>query len=383
MALPPIPSRKGWSFFATKLNGDGTETELAVDLPLTSPTITEELAAPSAFTARVSPEIQSLKTAAGGPLFSPYSTAIYVEHDGAIRYGFLLRTVEMDNDELRLSGSGFASYLDGLPWTNSVQKFYDTDPLSIVRRVWDYVQSHPRGNLGVTLTPATLTTPARVGVKKAAAATQEAQDEPVLLANYATHNLGEVVDGLLEAGSVDYVERHYRRPDGTIAHELALAHPRMGSRRTDIRFEIGENVVTVPPVDMDYTDYATEVVVLGAGEGDKMIRGHAVNPSPGDGLRRVAVYPAKHIGRTATALSVAASRAKQLQRGILTVEELKVHGHPNAPLFSWGVGDEVRLTGDAGWAGHIDMFVRILSTTFNPTDHANAATLRVTPAGRT
>lgn len=386
--LPTEPKRRGWSFFATRLHGDGTETVLAVDLPLTSPTLVDELSGPDTFTAVVAPEIQSLKTDGGGPLFSPYSTAIYVEYDGIIRHGTILTSVAPNDSELSISGIGFSGYLEGLPWTNSIKKLYDADPAEIVRTLWKYAQMHPRGNIGLELTPSTLSTKVRLGVrvaevKKGDNVITEAQDEPVLLANYATHNMGQLMDEVLAAGSIDYTERHTRQPNGTIRHELLMAHPRLGTRRTDIRFVIGENVVPLPAMDLDFTDFATEVLVIGAGEGDKMIRGHAYNPDPGEGIRRVAVQMAKHIGRTATALSSAASRAKALQRGTMSVNEITVYDHPNAPLLSWTVGDEVRLTGDAGWAGHIDMFVRVLSSSYSPTNHAASATLRVAPAGRT
>lgn len=358
-------------YFANRLNGDGTETEVAYDLPFGNVTITDSLSAPDLIDATLDPELPEFRG-----VLVPWSTALYAEQDGVIRHGSIVTGLHTTNDgaNLKVTSQGFANYPHGMPWTNSTLKYYQKDPAEVIRLIWERLQSHPRGNLGVTLSQ-DVTTPVRVGKKTAT------EDEPLLLANYATLNLGGLIDELLEAGSLDYREEHAWRSDGTISHFIRLAYPRMGVRRTDISFDIGVNCLVVPDVDIDADDYASEVLLLGAGEGDKMIRAHAYNQAA-TRLRRVHVRTAKHIGRLPTAQAAAQAQAKIMNTFASDVSTVNIVDHPNAPLFSWNVGDEVRLTGDAGWAGELDMWVRILATTYAPEANYAGASLTVARADR-
>ena len=117
-------------------------------------------------------------------------------------------------------------------------------------------------------------------------------------------------------------------------------------------------------------------------EGDKMVRAHAYVPAPSR-LRRVAVEQGKHIGRADTARTVAANRARLKNTFATDVAEVRVFDHPLAPLHSWQPGDELRLVGDAGWAGELDQWVRVMSTTYEPDAFEAGATLTVTRADRT
>lgn len=377
-----------WRYFATRLNGDGTETLLASDMPLSGVTITDALSQPDSIDFDVEPEIPELKTANGSPLFLPWSTAVYAEKDGKIRHGSIVSNLSTsaNGSSLKVTSRGFANYPQGMPWTNSTKKLYQVDPADMVRLIWSTLQTHPRGNLGVRLST-DVKTPVRVGAKAAALTdtmgqeVDAAKDEPLLFANYATTDLGKMVDELLEAGSIDYREEHSWRPDGTIDHFIRLAYPRMGVRRTDIAFNTEANCQVVPEVDIDADDYASECLLLCAGEGDKMVRSHAYN-TQASRLRRVNVKLAKHIGRQATANTAAVARAKLMNTFNTDVQQIQVYDHPNAPLFSWNTGDEVRLTGFAGWGGTLDMWVRVLATSYNPDSNAAGATLTVVRADR-
>lgn len=377
-----------WRYFATRLNGDGTETEVASDIPASDVSVTDALSQPDSIEFNVKPEMEELKAADGSPLFLPWSTAIYAEKDGAIRHGSIVTNLSTasNGSDLKVITRGFSSYPQGMPWTSSTKKLYQVDPADVVRTIWATLQAHPRGNLGIRLST-DVRTPVRVGVKTAALTDTagnvqtEAADEPVLLANYATTDLGKMIDELLEAGSIDYREEHRWTPDGRIDHFIRLAYPRMGVRRDDITFDVGVNCTTVPDVDIDADDYASECLLLGAGEGDKMIRAHAYNTNAAR-LRRVKVVQAKHIGRQATANTSAASRAKLMNVFNTDIKEVRVFDHPNAPLFSWNPGDEVRLQGFGGWAGTLDMWVRIMATTYSPDEFQAGAVLSVVRADR-
>lgn len=375
----------GWSFFAMTLHGDGTETLAAADLPLTSPSVTTALSGTDEIGFDLTPEIARLKRPDGRPLMRSRSTAVYAVLDGLIRCGGMVRSGTAQGHVLRVACHGFVSYLDGLPWTNSTKKLYGADPADVVRMVWAYGQMHPLGNLGVNVS-ADVKTPARVGVRVAEVKnakgdiTTEGVDEPVLLANYATHDLSETFMEMLDVGSLDYRETHTLTGD-TVRHDLVLGYPRLGRRRTDIQFKLGVNVAEQPSFEFDDDDYASEVLVVGAGEGDKMLRAHAyVNGA--DRIRRVQVIPEKGIGRLATIQAAAAKYARWLNLEDGDVDELVIVPHPLAPVGSWENGDEIFLSGDALWAGQVAQWVRVLATTYTPGEHPGA-TVKVVRADKT
>ena len=369
--VPPVPRytplTRGWTYLATTVHGDGTETLLATSLPLTGVTLTDPISAAPEISFDLTPEIMRLQRPDGTPLIRARSTAIYAILDGVIRAGGIVATIAAEGPQLKITAPGFVSLIDNEPWTNTTMRFIGADPAAVIRTIWTYWQSHPRANIALQL-PTGLTTGAKVGT----------HEEPVLLANYATSDLGEVFHDMLEAGSIDYRERH-QLEDGTITHRLDMGAPRLGRRRSDIQFRIGTNTL-VPGVGFDTDRYASEVLVLGAGEGDKMIRAHAYAP-PTDRLRRCKVIPSKGIGRTPTAQLFAAKWAKNYAGDERDVTELTVVDTPTAPLFSWEPGDEVWLSGDSMWGGHLGMWVRVLSTTYTP-DRAHTAALKIARADK-
>lgn len=359
----------GWRFFASTLNGDGTETPLAESLPLTGVQVVDPVSAAPEVVFNLTPEVRRLQRPDGSPLIRARSTMVYAELDGVIRGAGVVASTSAAGHELQVTCRGLSSLIDGEPWTNTTIRYVGADPADVARTIWRYWQSHPRADVALEL-PDDVHTTGRVGTA----------EEPVLLANYATADLGEVFFDMLESGPMDFRERHTWEPDGTISHRLVLGSPRLGRRRTDLSFHVGANVVEVPTVGFDQERYASEVLVLGAGEGDKMIRAHARNAAA-DRLRRCKVIPAKAIGRTPTAQLYAAKWVRNYAGDERDVDELVVADHPVAPLFSWDPGDEVWLSGDSMWGGQLGMWVRVLSTTVSP-DRSSTAVLRVARADR-
>lgn len=371
----------GWRFWATRANGDGTETPLAASLPLSDVTITTAVSNPTSITFRARPEIPHMITKDGRPIFEPWSTIVYAETDGLVRAAGIVAEVEANGHDLSVECVGFSAVLNGQPWTEQAARFTDADPGRLIALIWERWQAQPAGNVGLDVP--TVVTPARVGkyvpaTKDKDGQTVEAVDERFALTQWDTHDLGDTFGDLLQVGSIDYRE-HHEIIDGRPRHRLIMAHPRLGRRRRDLRFVPGVNV-DVPPVSLSMEDYASEVLLLGAGEGEKMVTGHATAPTTR--LRRVAIQMGKHIGRKATAETMAARRARQLSATPQDVETLRVFGHPNAPLMSWDDGDEVQLVGHAGWAGPIDVWVRILETEFSPTGDTDTCTVKVALAGK-
>lgn len=453
-------------YFATRLNGDGTETLIADYLPLSGVSWTKEVSGVNSFTASITPEMMSLKAPDGSHVLLPWSTAIYAEDEeaGVIRHGTLLKSARAKGADLSLTGVGFMAYLDGMPWTDAPQKLYNADPAEVIALIWRTVQKHPGGNIGMsvdtldvkaavgtrtyttnkppeptsstkttTTTAATITTTTAVKweyfkdrnvqtttttkatknkktgkttttktvTTKTAYATKRVvtlvqtydgtgkltgsktttttlaasakvtllttsvdNDEPFVLAGYATADLGQTVTDLIAAGSIDYREHHYWDGD-KIAHRLELGYPRLGKRLTSLVFDTRVNCLEVPEVEIDADDYASHILVLGAGEGDKMVRGQAEMAAP-PRLRRVKTIERKGIGRTATAQTAAQSYLKLYNTFPTDVASLIVKDSDLAPYGSWDVGDEVILRGPTGWGGELNQYVRILSETYDP-----------------
>ena len=151
----------------------------------------------------------ALKTRDGRPVFLPWATAVYAESDGVIRHGSIVTRLSTGDSgsSLTVESTGFSAYPKGMPWTNTTKKLYQWDPADVIRLIWDYLQSHPLGNLGMRLNGTKST--AKVGVKTPEVknakgeVTTQAVDEPILLANYATTDLGALIDELAEAGALD------------------------------------------------------------------------------------------------------------------------------------------------------------------------------------
>lgn len=95
----------------------------------------------------------------------PGTTLIYAERDGQLCWGGLIWRCEPNGPEYRIEAAGWPSYLnkrhdlDGE--LGGRGPYVYTDPCRIIRDVWDYAESVPDGNLGVTVD--TITSPAKVG----------------------------------------------------------------------------------------------------------------------------------------------------------------------------------------------------------------------------
>lgn len=620
-----------WRYFAARLNGDGTESPLDNDLPLSGVTLTWTLSGPDALQATITPEMRRLKGADGLPLFLPWSTAIYAEIDGIIRHGTILESLKPVGSSLSLTGVGFTGYPKDLPYTGE-RSSVGVDPMNEARHIWAHIQAARSGNLGVVVDDAT--SPVRIGtvatdVEFTTGGGEDVAFEagPYVLAWFQTDDLGAELDELAKGTPFDYrmehdytttasesvpasisvgsynlrgydkatfVSRipdlvaamaghsiiglqeanesyqvsyqgstvneleaivaalgggwaslpagtgygvgivydtavyrvlnhrvyplgdsralnlaeleelatgarfhfgntHFAHNDGALrtsqakqviaiirdlqwcvltgdfnnyatfadsprqlfnnaglrglrerrtdivnagydskrdtitspwplngqwldevfttalvevtagrltpadgsdhamlsadltlaqtavqrarflSHFLRLGYPTLGRRLDDLRFVIGENVAEIPAVDFEGDDYADEVMVLGAGEGRKMIRATAVKPS--GRLRRVAVVADKS-QRSAASATSAASAEVAYRVGLPDVSDIAVRDHPHAPIGSWTVGDEIFLEGEAGWAGDIGLWVRIIEYSISP-DTSDTARLTV------
>lgn len=364
-----------WRYFATRLHGDGTEETLDPDLPLTDVALTDALSGPGGLSASISPEVARLRARG---LFTPWSTALYAEADGIIRGGGILVDKGASGPSLTLDCAGFTAYAAGMPYTGE-RRFIKADPLGVVRHAWAHLQGQPHGNIGLEV--AGTSSPVRIGTEPRDVSFTTGSGEsvdfeagPFVLAWYQTEDLGSVIDELAESTPFDYHERH--EWDGeVIRHRLDLGYPRIGARRHNLRFVVGENVDAVPALEYEGDEYADSVLCLGSGEGRAMKRGLAPRRSDETRLRRVAVVADKAATSKARALSRAlAEQSRRL--GLADVSELTVRQHPHARLGSFAVGDDIRLDVPAGWEPETSLWLRILAITTSP-DDSNSATLTV------
>lgn len=367
----------GWRYFATRKHGDGTETPIEWNLPIKGGKPTEAVSAADSIGGTISPEILALKDDDGQPVFKPWQTAIYAEADGHIRAGALLRDLKVRGSQLALDCVGFIGYADGMPYQAILSKV-QVDPLDMGRHIFDYLQSKKHGNIGLVLDDTT--SPVRVGTKKkdvkfttGAGEDVDFEAGPYKLNRWTTADLGAEFDKLAQETPFDYRVEHAWSGE-TITHRLRLGYPKIGTRRHDLRFTAGENIFEVPEIDFNGDDYASDVLVLGSGDGRDMIYGEAHRET--GRLRRVAIVTDKTIQSKKRATK-AAEREVKLRAGDADITTVVVADHPNAPLGSYRAGDDIFINTGPGWAD-ASMWVRVLQIAYRP--ETNDAELSVARA---
>lgn len=357
-----------WRYFAQRLHGDGTASPLEVDLPLSDVSITKALSGHDGLSATV-PFWRDQYRTDGLPLFAAWSTAIWAEESGVIRGGGILADASTQGTSLSIDCVGFTGYLENMPYTES-WFMIQQDPLYAVRHIWDHVQGQPGGNLGLQI-DRTTKTGILIGQELEVVDFVTGEGErvsfeagPYKLNWWQTHNLGREVDSLAKDTPFDYYETH-RWVGDDIEHRLHFAYPRIARRRHDLRFVLGENVFTSPSVDRPESDFVTQVLFLGAGEGRDMV--HALSTPRADGrLRRVAVAGDKTIRSKKRAASRAAAELAA-RKGLDDLTEISVIDHPNAPLGSVELGDELLVQVTEDWY-EIETWFRVTAITIAPAD---------------
>ena len=178
---------------------------------------------------------------------------------------------------------------------------------------------------------------------------------------FSTFDCGQVIDQLAVDTPFDWVERHYWDGD-TIRHRIQVGYPRIGRRRQDLRFAVGENVIVLPTATRSGADYASNVLILGQGEGRDRVAGDVANYTGRP--RRVTVIDDKTITDRDQATE-AARREQAWRTAPVQVTDLELTDHPNAPIGSIELGDEVWLEGWTGWVD-LAMWVRVTAVSISP-----------------
>lgn len=355
---------KGWRYIAQRLPGDSF---IDLTVPLEDVEITDVLSGDNSLTGTIPARYNRLVGQDGLPVLMPWASAIWAEKDGIIRGGGIVTDVTPDGGQLQVSCVGYTGYLDGMPYTGSGYVGVGVDPLDVVRTIWSYVQDQPNGDLGLVLSGET--SPVRTGTEltqpeyDAENGDHTYQTEAYKLSWYKDNNLRDNVNNLASQTPFDYHERHAWAGD-SVAHFLDLGYPRIGTQRTDLRFALNENVLAQPQVSFVGDDYATDTFVLGAGEGATQI--NATQYRERVGLRRVAVVVDSSLRSIESAQSRALAELAW-RKNIQEIDSFTVRDHPNAPLGSFSVGDEVWIQGRLPWT-LLGTWVRISEITIRPSD---------------
>lgn len=358
-------------YLAQRVTGDGVPGPWLGELPLSGVAAIDVLSGPPQLAATLDPAVARLRGPDNKPVLLDWGTAIYCEVDQRIDGGWLLVGSPIEGSSLRIDGSGFCGYPAGMPYSGDYSGV-QVDPLEIHGHIWEHLQSQPGGNLGLILGGAT--SPVRIGTPEEDVSFETGAGEqvgfeagPYRLNWWSTDDLGSEVDKLARETPFDYHERHAWNADQTeVLHYLDRGYPRLGRRRTDLRYVLGESV-TLPPVVGEGGETANEIWVIGAGEGRNMIRGTA---SRRDGrIRRVAQVEDKRIG----SLADASSRARRDLS--LRLDDSSVNTVAVRSLGTLRVGDEIRLQAEMDWTD-LDQWVRVVSVTKDPSE-GEAAVLQV------
>lgn len=285
------------------------------------------------------------------PVFEEWGTIIHVDADGEHRGAYIVHQLEVDAaGALVIEAIGFASYLYGTPFLGPAYSRIGVDPAQIVRDMVAHAQSYPDGNLGIEVVGSTSV---RLGT---AAVKGDSSTGPYELSWWETRDCGRELDTLATQAPFDWAEETAWDGEDAVLR-LRIGYPRLGRRRHDLAFVEGENITSVVTPKRDGGEFANEVLGLGAGEGKGALR-HSAAVRDGR-LRRVAVLPAKDVTAGARLETLTRAELTRLQP-TLTIDEITVRDHDNAPLGSWAIGDDIRVQATVPHFGDIDLWCRIV-----------------------
>jgi hypothetical protein len=156
----------------------------------------------------------------------------------------------------------------------------------------------------------------------------------------------------------------------TVVHRVRFGVPRIGTRRTDLRFAEGENITEPVGVTRDGTAYASDVVGLGAGQGSAQIRAQSAQLDAR--LRRMYVYTDQTVF-TQSRMQARAQRVLAARRQIDTPATVVIRDHPNARFGSFGPGDDILVIQATGWR-QTSTWARITQIQQDPTTQSMTLT---------
>lgn len=425
-APPPPQPQAPLRFIAQDIR---THRFLSWDLPLIDPKIIWTLSGPSTLSARLHPESPTLRELN----IDPWATWIHIDQDGQLLGTMVLQPAKIDGEEYTVEAIGFSGYAQGLPFFGEEQ-LIQTDACDVMRIIWNHLQSYPDAGLGVRVNDAMSGTLLGIpslqsvdengqleyedGVEVKPPTREVTQDEleiisqvrdpdtgvitatyndgavytfapkmdeakPYVLSWYSDTDCGQEFDNLAKTAKIDYRESVAWQTTGDVSvipvplRVIEMGYPRLGRKRFDLRCAQDENMLAAIPLEELSGDqgYASQIMMRGVGEGRDAIRGYAGQADP-HRVRRVAIVTDQTITTLAGANTGATDELLR-RRGAVTVGQVVLMDwHPNAPLGSYAVGDELLVTGFVPWAGFIELWHRIITIDWEPQRNIVTLTMR-------
>ncbi|PCG85470.1 hypothetical protein CIB93_14035 [Streptomyces sp. WZ.A104] len=323
---------------------------LASHVPLSDVEISGALNASGSLSGTLAPGFAHLT----GRELDPGNTVLSAERDGKLLWGGLVWRAEPEGATYPVEAAGWGSYLhrrhDLHGQLGGRGPYVNADPCTVIRDAWAYAQEQPDSNLGVQVDSTT----SRVTVGTPA--------DPYRTDWWEAPVLGRVVDDMASIEGGPQWAESTGWSSGRPAGRIRLGWPRLGSRRSDIAFATGVNIASVVPVEFDADAYAQVVIALGAGEGRS--RRRAIDAVRNGRLRLEHVLEAPE--EKGTDRLADRARAERRARQVLgEITQINVIDHPAAPVGSWQIGDDVRVTVHDTWAD-FDGWCRITGWALRP-----------------
>lgn len=367
----------------------GTGEWITRDLVLTDVENTITLSGPGTITGNLEPEFNRVLWPDRLRVAEDWATMIYALDDNGnfTNHGIVLPPTAYD-DAARITCAGVSSYPNGYIFTDSrlwgpqakvpakknkngkivrpgKPEIARPDPLAIFVDHWEWIQAQPHSDLGVTITGDKNTkqggTASKVLIGNYA--------EPYRLRKWEAPDLGSEIDTLAQLTPFDFrevVTWNGNEPK----HSIEVGYPRLGTKRDDLRFAMGENVPLIPAVQTVEAG-ANMLIGLGKGEAGPSMA-YEEMPWTDGRLRRHRVLTDKTATNEVLKRRMAIYREAFNQR--YDVTSVAVVDHPNARLSSLRLGDDIRVVADHPEFGPIDVWVRILSITRSESDEAAVLT---------
>jgi hypothetical protein len=302
-----------------------------------------------------------------------YAYFLHVEISGEIRATGIFLPPQHQEASLTFSCEGFSSISHYVVWGGQISSI-DIDPLNVVRSIWQNVQNNPRSNLGIVISDTTsakrLGTPAHTEIIKNSDGTtsiNEVDAAPYELLWWNTPNCGDEIDRLSHEAPFDYRERvQWNAAKTDVELYLDLGYPRIGTPRDKLLFN-EENVLEVVPVQEGDETYASEVIVIGSGEGSATIRGYAAEPF-GNRVRKVSVITDKTVTTVDAANALAMKELGARKGSVFSLSEMVIHArHENASIGEYDIGDDIFVQLEIPWLPNLyTEWYRILSISYVP-----------------
>lgn len=342
------------------------------DLPVNDLKLAQTLSGPFHVSGVIAPKVARLVDSYGRAVLDEWSTWLHVElDDRAIASCILKPPMKRGDGSLEIEADGFSDYLHGTFYRGTFEKT-DEDVFDVVRELWNSTQSIPGFNLGVAVSSNMSgqllgTETEKVSETKDGVTTEVEKKKPYKLNWWDATDCGATVNTLAKATPFDYVERTEWNTSRTdVLRFLDLYYPRIGRKRDDLRFATDENITKTPILE-ESTDYADYGVGIGKGDGSAAVHVESA-ARRSDRLARMFAVTDKSIADKAVMEQLLTSELGR-RRDPVGFTEITVNSrHPNAPLGSFQVGDDILVRAFVDWAGEVAIWHRITKILYTQKD---------------